>query len=340
VESVALISGAKDLLAGLFSLIAIWRYVRFANNGRKFEYAIATLAFLAALLSKPSAVTVPLILFVVQSYLPLAASRMEGVGAPDALSRKRRAFVWLVPWLVLSTLFAILGALAQPAPEVRAAPVWFRPFIVGDSLAFYLWKLIWPANLGFDYGRRPAAIAQHAWFYVTWLVPASVAIALWKLRARRPLVFAGALVFMIAPLPNLGLVKFLFQQYSTVGNHYLYVSMFGVAMIVGAILQHVRAKSVWIGASCIVLVLMFLSFINTGYWQTDRTLFTHMAQVNPRSYMAHCNLAIAESLDYNDAAALRQIDLALQSEPLTPDRIDFLKMMQRDLRGGASQPAP
>jgi hypothetical protein len=111
-------------------------------------------------------------------------------------------------------------------------------------------------------------------------------------------------------------------------------------MIVGAILQHVRAKSVWIGASCIVLVLMFLSFINTGYWQTDRTLFTHMAQVNPRSYMAHCNLAIAESLDYNDAAALRQIDLALQSEPLTPDRIDFLKMMQRDLRGGASQPAP
>jgi hypothetical protein len=145
---------------------------------------------------------------------------------------------------------------------------------------------------------------------------------------------------MLAPLPNLGFVKFLFQQYSTVGNHYLYVSMFGIAMIVGAILQQARAKPIWIGASVVVLLmLMILSFINTGFWQNDRTLFTHMAHVNPRSYMAHCNLAITESLDYNDAEALRQIELALQSEPLTPDRIDFLKMMQRDLRGAATQPA-
>jgi hypothetical protein len=385
VESVAWISGAKDLLAGLFSLTAIWRYTRFAGNGGKREYGIATLAFLGALLSKPSAVTVPLIVLVLvwkDRIPPLAVSRIKNAAPPDpleqradtysgegeapagplphgsearreprppthryvdrrtALSRKRLGLAALAPWFVLSAFFAVLGALAQPAPEVQSAPIWARPFIVGDSLTFYLWKLICPTGIGFDYGRRPAAIMQHPWFYIAWLVPMTIAIVLWKFRFRWPIVCGGALIFLLALLPNLGLVKFLFQQYSTVGNHYLYLAMFGIALIAASALQYAQHRAAWIGAGMILIVLMILSFIQTGHWLNDRTLFTHMADVNPRSYLAHCNLAIVEAQDYHDEEALRQIDLALKSEPLTPDRIDFLRMMQRDLRGATSPPAP
>lgn len=241
VESVGWISGAKDLLAGLFSLIAIWRYMRFVTSGYRREYAMATVAFVAALLAKPSAVAVPLVLFALE-ILPLAGSRIEKGEATGALSRKRLGLAALAPWLAVSAIFAIIAALAQPAPEVQSAPIWTRLFIVGDSLAFYMWKLIWPTHLGFDYGRRPAAIMQQPGFYLAWLVPAAMAIVLWKLRARWPIVCAGALIFVLALLPNLGFVKFLFQQYSTVANHYLYVGMFGVSLIVASVLQRAQHR--------------------------------------------------------------------------------------------------
>ena len=61
VETVAWASGAKDLLCGLFSLLAIWQYIRFVQQDRKprITYLFATLALVAALLSKPTAIITP-----------------------------------------------------------------------------------------------------------------------------------------------------------------------------------------------------------------------------------------------------------------------------------------
>jgi hypothetical protein len=326
VEAVAWVSGAKDLLAGLFSLLAIWRYMRFATSGRKSDYAIALSSFTAALLSKPSAVTVPLILLALD-FLALRRPWRRVVSALGA-------------WFFLAALCAVIGRFAQPATEVPTPPLWARPFIVGDSLAFYLWKLLWPLHLGFDYGRRPAVIMPHAWFYLTWLVPISIAIVLWRMRARWPLICAGALIFALAPLPTLGFLKFLFQQYSTTANHYLYVAMFGVAMIVAAALAQIRTKSIWIAATLIVIAFGLLSMIQTGHWLDDRALFTHMANVNPQSCLAHSNLAVLAVVEQKDDEAKREIDLAFQSQPMSPERIAFLEKLQRDLNGASTKPAP
>src|SRR4051812_38443706 len=87
VEPVGWVSGMKDVLCGLLSLVALWQYVEFAICDRRFaigeegvafipfdrqsqianrksqifHYLVASLGFLLALLSKPSAVTVPLL---------------------------------------------------------------------------------------------------------------------------------------------------------------------------------------------------------------------------------------------------------------------------------------
>jgi hypothetical protein len=62
-EPVAWISGLKDVLAGSLALIALWRYVVRAQQARSdsFDYVpdlIGTLAFIGAMLAKPSAVVV------------------------------------------------------------------------------------------------------------------------------------------------------------------------------------------------------------------------------------------------------------------------------------------
>src|SRR5690606_29216533 len=73
VEAVAWISGAKDLLYGLFALVALWQYVLYvqgaqvsgretATRDRSVAHYIAALAaLLAALLSKPTAVVTPVL---------------------------------------------------------------------------------------------------------------------------------------------------------------------------------------------------------------------------------------------------------------------------------------
>src|SRR5204862_5011676 len=63
VESVAWVSGMKDLLFGLFSLLAIGQYLAFAQRGRVVRYVLATVAYLLALLSKPTAVMLPLLVW-------------------------------------------------------------------------------------------------------------------------------------------------------------------------------------------------------------------------------------------------------------------------------------
>ena len=62
VESVAWITERRDLLCGLFCLLAVHAYlgyVRREGGGRRVFYALALIAFAAALLSKGIAVVLP-----------------------------------------------------------------------------------------------------------------------------------------------------------------------------------------------------------------------------------------------------------------------------------------
>src|SRR5262249_29244153 len=61
VESVAWASGLKDVLAGMFSLIAIWLYIRAAGAERRgwMWQCAALIALVLAILSKANAIAVP-----------------------------------------------------------------------------------------------------------------------------------------------------------------------------------------------------------------------------------------------------------------------------------------
>src|SRR5262249_26922834 len=69
VESVAWASETKDLLSACFALLAIHQMLVFRREGRRGVYLRASLAFLAALLAKPSAVVTPLLLVVIDRTL-------------------------------------------------------------------------------------------------------------------------------------------------------------------------------------------------------------------------------------------------------------------------------
>jgi tetratricopeptide (TPR) repeat protein len=170
-----------------------------------------------------------------------------------------------------------------------AVPLWRRLFVASDALVFYLRQFMWPAQLAVDYGRTPESVLAHWSAYATGVVVAAIALFAWYFRTRMREVWIGSALFVALLLPVLGIVPFDFQHYSTVADHYLYMALLGPALIAGAILS--RAPRWGFAVMAIVLACLAVkSHAQTRTWQDGQTLFTHMVDVNPRSFLGHNNL--------------------------------------------------
>ena len=281
VESVAWAAGMKDVLYGLFALIALWQYViavqssSSSSRGKVMtHFALATAAFAWAILCKPTAMVVPALAAVIH----IAILR----------GGWREALKWTAAWWPITLAAMVVARMAQQVSDGIAAPLWARPLVAADALAFYAGKLLVPLKLCIDYGRTPTVALDGGWLYWTWLIPAGVAALLWW-RPRRELI-AAALLTTICVAPVLGLSAFMFQFYSTVGDHYLYLALLGPALAVACLVAKYEKQG---RAIAIGLVALFAiqSFNQQRVWRDDESLFSHTLATNPNSFVACSNLA-------------------------------------------------
>ena len=307
VEPVAWVTGMKDLLCGLLSLLAIWQYLLYAGaedpaqkRSRWAHYAVATAALVLALLSKPAAVTLPVIAWILSGLLP-GRNWRTGI-AP------------LLPWVAIAAVSAAIMVQVQP-PEARvASPLWARPLVASDTIAFYLYKLLYPARLGMDYGRTPQWLVHQPWVYFAWLVPAVGGAALWWLRTRTPVLPAAAGVFVASLLPVLGLKLFDYQEISTVADRYLYLAMLAPALAMAWWLSRYWTRARVTGCIIVLCILGTRSWFQTWTWRDTRTLLTHAVWVNPSSWTAHRGL-VTELMATDLPAAIEHGRAAVRSRP-------------------------
>lgn len=310
VEAVAWVTGMKDVLSGALALGAIALYVS-APAGR----AAATPVFGLALLAKPGAVVVPLL-----AWLLDAAARGGAAG------RRRATPRLLLAWCAAGAVWTAVTMRAQPAATLAPdSPLWRRPLVACDALAFYLGKLAWPAPLGVDYGRIPERVAAEEAFALPCLAVAALAGAAWWTRRRAPRAFAAIAVFVGALLPVLGFVPFGFQEYSTVADRYLYLAMLGPALAIAAVVSRAprvsRAKAgVAIAAGVLVAVALgAASAAQTRVWRNTRTLFEHALRVNARSWVAHTGLGVVAAREGRGGDAARHYAEAIACNPRYAD---------------------
>jgi len=279
VEPVAWVSGMKDVLSGLLALVAVLSYILFAQTNKLWWHAVATAAFVLAMLAKPSAVVVPLVVLVIELLILRRGLRDAIVG--PAL------------WFLLALPVVIVGMLVQRAQALPfVPPLWGRPVVALDALAFYLLKLVAPLQLAIDYGRSPQWLWSSWQIWVTWLIPVFVAaLVAWIVwRWKFVLIAAGLFVLAVALLPVLGLVPFDFQSYSTTADHYLYFAMLGPAIIVASVVQRWAKPAV---IFCLVVwlsVLAVKSHLQSWVWHDSQSLFQHTVDTNPTSLAGLVNL--------------------------------------------------
>ncbi len=306
VEAVGWVSGLKDVLSGFLALVALCQYVAstrpdLTKRWSGLRYALATVAFVLALLAKPAVMA-----------LPLAALALDRwvIGRPW-----RKAVAGMIPWVCLALPIAIVARYVQEASYVWMPSIWLRPLIALDAIAFYIGKLIWPLNLAVDYGRSPTAVLHHGWCFWTWLVPVSIAIVLISGHQRRPVLLAAGVLFAAGCLPVLGLSPAQFQIYSTTADHYLYLSMLGPALAFSWIISRWPSAMTRIIACAALVCLIALSVMQGSYWQNDFTLFLHDTKVNPQSFMGYYNLGEFYERAEQPVLAIAEFKKATEVDP-------------------------
>lgn len=292
VETVAWITELKGITAGLLGLLGIWNYYRSPRKG------VTALLFIAAMLSKPSAIVFPGIILLIDRIL-LDKSMKESVKDP------------LVFWVPLLP-FVLITKYLQPDLNMEYVPTIFgRSIVAADAFSFYCRKLLFPAGLALDYGRSPLQVLHRAqgWQGVISMLLsiASGTLVIYSLlRPRRPhrqatvwssLVLCGWSIYCLSLLPVLGFVPFAFQDFTTVADHYLYIPLLGAGLMAMGILLRLDAKvpSLLISAA-IVVTFVPLSCLQAMNWRSTETLFNHTLTINPQSYVARYSIA-TEMLD-------------------------------------------
>jgi protein O-mannosyl-transferase len=319
-ESVAWISETRGLLAGFLSLLAIRHYLLSAgappvkppalssqrrSRRATVHYSLALTFFILALLAKPAAAAVPVILLVFEASLLRR-------------SWKQRAMS-LSPWLIPLAVFLVLTRTEQSdLADVAAAPLWARPLVAADALSFYLGKLVVPIGLAFDYGRSPGAAMRTTWFYWAWLVPLLLVGLMWRLNAGR-VWWAAAGLFVAGVLPVLGLIPFAFQATSTVADRYVYLSMLGPALAVAAWTRSDFRSWRFMLFVPLIVVLAGITYRQVSFWADDAALYGRGLHINPESAIAHNNLgnALLKKGDVEGAVLRfrRAVELAPEHAP-------------------------
>lgn len=294
-EPVAWVTGFKDLLSGFWSLLAVWQYILYTRSAaqdhkRRLHYALATTSFLFALLSKPGAVSLPLI-----------------VGALGALLLNRtvrQLAVDLAPWAILALPIVLLTKFSQPDVEIPFLPNLGQRFLIaGDALSFYLYKLVLPFSMGPDYGRSPQFVLSQDWIYLTGLAPYLAAIVvLWK---RPKPWFMVASIILGALLPVLGFMPFAFQEISTVADRYLYTALLGPAYGIGWLLCRYNTRPLWLLLAAAVLGLSAKTASQARHWQNFLTLYNHAIAVNPSSWISYHNLGVEQHKRHQLESAIK-----------------------------------
>lgn len=284
VESVAWIAERKDVLYAFFWILALLAWLGYAGRERERTrpgfYGITLTLFAFSLLSKPMAVTLPLVLIILDAY-PLRRLR-------DRRAILRVAILEKLPFFALAAVSSTATILAQKAGGALEAmehiPLGARLWGAEKALAFYLQKLVVPAGL-VPLVPLPSTVAPLTFEYLAPLALAlGITAAAILVRRRAPVVPAAWAFYVVTLVPVLGIVQVGSQA---AADRYMYLPMLGPLAILAAGAARAwrrgpRAQRVALAALVLVSgTLAALTVRQIGVWRDSVALWTRVADHYP-----------------------------------------------------------
>jgi protein O-mannosyl-transferase len=316
VESVAWVSERKDQLFVLFYYAAMLAYLSYLRS-QKFRvgYLILTgFLFLLSLLSKGEAVTLPLVLLLIDYY--------------EGIKINWKVILVKIPFFIMSLGFGIIAMLAEKSinsienPDV-AFPFLDRIIFACYALFTYLWKLIVPIHLSpfYPYPVKTDGTYPLMVYLSPAIILALLGLLIWKCRRNKPVVF-GILFFLVNIVLLIQLIP---VGDAIVAERYSYLAYTGLFFI-GAVLitNYFKDKNtsfflnklkplMAVIFSVYFIFLGYSAYARVGVWQDSRSLWLNAYKTYPEAERVCGNIAEVYLSEFKIDSALIYLNDATMS---------------------------
>jgi tetratricopeptide (TPR) repeat protein len=321
VDSVAWVAERKNVLSTLFWILTVAAYVRYTEHPGIGRYLLVVLAFSLGLMSKPTVVTLPFVLLLLD-FWPLGRLQWgrKKRGAQNLLQAEsakvcyQQLSAWRlirekVPLFILAAILSVItffvqhtGGAVSPLTKI---PLDFRIANAFISYLKYIGKVIWPSRLAIFY-PHPAGRFSMAGVVTSALLLVLFSICCIYAARRRRYPAVGWLWYVGTLVPVIGLVQ---AGAQAMADRYMYIPMIGLLIViawgVNELVAEWRYRRIVTALSAIAVLsaAVVSTRIQVKYWQNSLTLFGHALKVTENNHIAHNSYACAlfEEGDLNGA---------------------------------------
>ena len=352
VESVAWASERKDVLSMFLGLASIYAYAYYVESSKLVKYFISLTLFTLSLMAKPTLVTLPFVLMLLD-YWPLTRWQKafqpgllpvsDGSGLVKKKSNQHkkkfakekrisipprnnlkiiRSLLWeKLPFLLLALGSSILTIWVQyrGIASLEKVPLIDRIWNAIISYVAYLGKTFLPVDFAVLY---PLENSFQVWqIFGASLLLLGISVTVIYFIKKAPFLFVGWFWYLGTLVPVIGLMQVGMQS---MADRYTYFPSIGIAIIlawgIGYLSKEKQRKMILIPAAVIIFAgLTFLTWQHCGYWKNSIALFTHAVQVTKNNYLAHDNLGMALAAKGEKNEATTHYLAAIEINPSYPN---------------------
>ena len=350
VESVAWAAERKTVLSGLFWLLTMATYIRYARQPGLGRYIVVLLVFGLCIMTKPVVVTLPLAMLLLD-YWPLLrfatkGEPLERIGRPgfaEGLRRgKQRAggeyqkvsairlIVEKIPLLAMSAFLSVMTFVAQKqggvVPTLEKMPLDYRIANMFLSYIRYIGKMLWPSGLAVCY-PHPRAVFSDAPVVMCAMLFIVLTVLSIYIGRRRRYVAVGWLWYVGTLVPVIGLVQ---SGAQAMANRYMYIPMLGLLIIIGWAIKdfivkrpRIRIAATVMGVT-VLLSLLILTRMQVKHWQNTLTLFDYTLKVTKDNPVAENSYGVVLFNEGRNEEAEQHLRSAIRMAPTFVTAIDNL----------------
>jgi protein O-mannosyl-transferase len=317
VESVAWVTERKDVLSGLCFVLTLGAYVRYARGPFSLaRYLTVIFLFALGLLSKPSLVTLPFLLLLLD-YWPLG--RMQPAATCSLAKILRPLIVEKIPLIALSALLCVATLLTQENYMATVAEFSLptRLGYAAVSYVVYLKQMFYPAGLvvlePFPANGLPLSEIVPALALLAGISAGALA-----LQRRQPYLLVGWLWYLGMLVPMIGLIH---VGAVARADRFTYLAQIGAYIMLAwaardlAVSWRYGRRILGAAAMCAILVLMDCAWKQTTYWSNSASLWTHTLAFAPGNSLAENNFGDALLKQEKVDEAIAHFQNALRLNP-------------------------
>jgi len=329
VESVAWITERKDVLYSFFYLLSLISYIYYLRKNRSVLWLLLSLLFfICSLLSKSAAITLPLVLFLIdfKERRPFKLSTL-----PDK-----------IPFLILSILFGIISILSQkvfgPVNEITLQFHFYERFLLGSyAFFFYIIKLIVPAMLS---ALHPFPVKTSGFLPISYFISFLGLIFLsgyliWvfikkKFKDEKAVTLLFGILFFYL---TIGLVIFIPVGSALTAERYTYIPYIGLfisltCFLTGNISQKPKLQiRKYLIYPIVVLWLIFLSvstFNRLDVWKNSQNFWDDVIKKHPQNApLAYHNRGVTKYHQKEYHGAIIDFTYAIHQHPLFKEAYQY-----------------